>query len=728
MPSESNKQFAALMFTDLVGSVALQQRLGTAVYMRFVARHDEIFQDCLAGVPDARVLNETGDGFLVRFDDPSDAVNTALRLQWRLKDEVYEGEAMRVRIGLHLGMVTEMDERIRGEKRAVGMPINLTARIMDLAGGGQILMTRTVYEDARNFVRSHPVPGEGGNAPVLHWQTHGFYEFKGNPEGIEIFEVGAEGLAPFLAPEGGGKAVRVGARAAASVAAAAEPAILRVDSIRESDVYISYAPVDNRPLASGQEGWISQFHRNLEIRIEQLSGEAIRVVERPPVEEAAVSEELIGAVPGAKAMVTVVSPPFVKSRNCIREAETFWRSAHEAGNFRLDHRTRMLKVVKTPVAPADVPDALGEVFSNLLSFDFFMRDPESGRMWELDETFGVQARRRYYERIYDLAWELCHLLRAFQSGPQRQAETASCGRTVYLAETTSDLQEARDRLKRELLEHGHTVLPDRPLPLNAVQLELAVLDCLRRCEFAVHPVGSIYGMVPEQSEHSVVELQDRIASRHARETGALTRLIWLPRERAAPEPRQADFIRHLMEHASAQSGTDLIEESLEAFKAILTGELNPAPAQIPEAPRAESAAPLIYLICDPADEAAVEPLEDYLYDQGFDVTTPHFDGSESDVAAHHRRNLVRCDAALIYYGAGSKGWVESKLMDVQQAAGFGRERPLQARIVYVAPPLDRRKERFRTHQAQVVRPESVELHPLLLSAFVEQLKSLNAGL
>lgn len=34
MSDSAEKSLVALMFTDLVGSVALQQRLGTAAYMR----------------------------------------------------------------------------------------------------------------------------------------------------------------------------------------------------------------------------------------------------------------------------------------------------------------------------------------------------------------------------------------------------------------------------------------------------------------------------------------------------------------------------------------------------------------------------------------------------------------------------------------------------------------------------------------------------------------------
>ena len=197
------------MFTDLVGSVALQQRLGTEAYMRYVARHDEVLQACLGEVPDAKILNETGDGFLVQFNDPADAVNTALRIQYQLHREMAQDERISVRIGLHMGVITEMDERIRGEKRAVGMPINLTARIMDLAEGSQILMTRAVYEDARHYVREHPAV-LGGEGLPLQWRPHGLYIFKGNPEPMEIFEVGVEGVAPMTAPESSAKAKSLG--------------------------------------------------------------------------------------------------------------------------------------------------------------------------------------------------------------------------------------------------------------------------------------------------------------------------------------------------------------------------------------------------------------------------------------------------------------------------------------------------------------------------------------
>jgi class 3 adenylate cyclase len=716
------------MFTDIVGSVELQQKLGTEAYTRFVRRHDSIIKECLAHVENASILNETGDGFLVRFDDPSDAVNTALRLQFILRTEICENEPLRLRIGLHMGMVTEMEESNRGEKRVVGMAINLAARIMGIGGPQQILLTRAIYDDARHFVRAHPrVSRETeGELPTLQWKSHGTFNFKGHDEPVEIFEVGGEGVAPLQTPIGGESGKGSPGFSAGLTQVFEKPKEASLDFVKESDVYINFAPVDDRPLSPGQHGWISQFQRNLETRIEQLSGEAIKVTQRPPLEDEPAAGELIKAVPGAKAMVSVVSPPFVKSSNCIQEIETFWRSARDAGNLWLDDRTRLLKVVKTPVDERDLPNSLSEVFSDLLSFDFFTVDPDTGRLWEFDETFGVEARRRYYERVYDLAYELCHILKAFQGGQSQRVQKED-GQTVFLAETTGDLREARDRLKRELVERGHMVLPERPLPLSGPQLEAAVRDCIQRCTASVHLVGSVYGLVPEESEHSIVELQNRVVTQYLAEgPGSLSRWIWLPRERNEPEPRQAEFIRQLMEDPAALAGADLIESALEEFKEIMIEEL--APAKKPERlaasgnERSEASVPFVYLICDRADEEAVEPLEDYLFDQGFEVKTPVFEGAESEIAALHRQNLLHCDAALIYYGHGSKGWVETKLMDLQQAPGYGRKQPIQAKVVYVAPPMDRRKQRFRIHQAEVVYSEE-NSNLELLSPFVSELKT-----
>ncbi len=93
---------------------------------------------------------------------------------------------------------------------------------------------------------------------------------------------------------------------------AAEP--FSLEKLKTSDVLLNYAAIDDYPLHDGKPGWVSQLHRNLEVRMEQLSGEKVRIARLPedaisPVIEA----ELLEHVPQAKAMISVVSPPFINS-------------------------------------------------------------------------------------------------------------------------------------------------------------------------------------------------------------------------------------------------------------------------------------------------------------------------------------------------------------------------------------------------------------------------------
>ena len=73
------------------------------------------------------------------------------------------------------------------------------------------------------------------------------------------------------------------------------------------------------------------------------------------------------------------------------------------------------------------------------------------------------------------------------------------------------------------------------------------------------------------------------------------------------------------------------------------------------------------------------------------------------------------------FGQASHQWVEMTLMDIMKAPAYGRKRPLNAQAVYIASPFNRRKERFRTRSALVVREEGEAFSPSTLSNFIDQL-------
>ena len=726
-----SKQIAALIFTDIVGSVALQQRLGTDAYTRYVSRHDEIIKECLSAVPDAKILNETGDGFLIRFTDPSDAANTALRLQHRLSLEKCEGESINIRMGLNMGLITEMDETNRGATRAVGMPINLVARVMDLGGAGQILMTRTVYDDAKQFIRKHPDSGLSDRIlSPPEWVSHGSYEIDGNDENIEIFEVGLEGIAPLTAPTGSKKARPANQathEGSDSNVATEEPEPVDIENL---DVLISYADVDNEPLRTGEDGWISQLQRNLKVRMEQISGEEVKISRLSGKDFESISSG-VGIIKGmseAKAVVPVISPPFANSPGCQKEMEVFYNPeniSHQTGSG-TPTEAKLVNAIKMPVLSGEFPNAMSSVMTQCPGLEFFERETNTGRVREFHEDFGEDSRQRYYERVYDLAYELCETLKNRKDLSSTESTAVSGGRQkIFLAPTTSELTKEYDTVKRELKEHGYHVVPDCPLPLSVNELNEALEEMIIDCVTSIHLMGHHYGLIPESASSSLGEILLRFTADKA--SSGLKRFIWSPRDFADGEAKQVELLEKIQEDPSLHSAAELIEGSIITLKRdifrVIQEQKKKAEADANKEIKPVNDSKLIYLICEQRDEEAVEALEDYLFKEGLEVCLPAFDGDEADVKALHQENLINCSGALVYYGAAPRAWVDIKLRDLIKAVGYGRERPIENQAVFIAPPHDHRKERYKSHTAKIIRQNDESFTPDNdLKEFIEMMK------
>lgn len=490
----------------------------------------------------------------------------------------------------------------------------------------------------------------------------------------------------------------------------------------ESDVIISYSQIDDQPLLGERLGWVSQFKQNLSIRLEQLAGEKVRVWPQgasagDPVRDT----QSLGRISEAKAMISILSPPFTKTETCRRHAETFYQAASQSGLWRIENRARLFKVVKTPVDEDGLPESLGGILGGLLGFEFYDVDPATGRLQEFSEGFGDVARRRFLERIYDLAHDIHAVMRGMRSVSRggRTPAPPAVAKAVYLAETTHDLREERDQLRRELMERGFQILPEAPLPVVADEAEAAVRRAVARAEATVHLMGSRYGLIPEGADESMAELQVRVAGEGNPRLG-FSRIVWVSPHARNAEPRQSAFIQRLRATTEGMEQTEMLSGGMDQVKSLLLRHLaNPPPAEKPT--EEKLVVRRVYLLCDPGDAEAVEPIEDTLFAYGLDVATPVFGGEAGEFQQMHIENLRQCDAVLIYFGQASVQWMEMKLLDLLKAPGYGREKPWLAQCVYIAPPEHRRKERFRSHSVDVVR-EMDGFRPNTLEAFIQKVK------
>ena len=139
-------------------------------------------------------------------------------------------------------------------------------------------------------------------------------------------------------------------------------------------------------------------------------------------------------------------------------------------------------------------------------------------------------------------------------------------------------------------------------------------------------------------------------------------------------------------------------------------------------PAAVSGAVRIYLVCDARDLEAVEPLRQYLKQQGCKATLPLFEGDEAELREDHEDNLRLCDAVLIYYGQGSEAWQRKKMREVVGSMGLGRKAPLSAVGIVLGAPMTDAKEDFSSDDAIVMKmPEAFA--PDILREFLTQIQA-----
>src|SRR5271155_635514 len=124
-----------LLLADVEGSTRLWETQPSEMAVA-VARLDQVLSDVVVAHAGVRPVEQgEGDSFVIAFARAADAVACALDLQRAPLAPI------RLRIGINTG-----DVRLRDEGNYIGPTINRTARLRDLAHGGQTVLSGTTED------------------------------------------------------------------------------------------------------------------------------------------------------------------------------------------------------------------------------------------------------------------------------------------------------------------------------------------------------------------------------------------------------------------------------------------------------------------------------------------------------------------------------------------------------------------------------------------------------
>jgi len=230
------------------------------------------------------------------------------------------------------------------------------------------------------------------------------------------------------------------------------------------DILISYAHIDDEALMEGQKGWIEDFHRSLDIRLSQLLGEKPVIWRDPKLQgNDFFGDEIVDQLPKVALMISVLSPRYIKSEWCLKEVAEFNKACENNIGIRVENKSRIFKIIKTPVDFNEHPEPIRGV----LGYEFYSIDSQTGRPKEFGKLFGKESELAYWAKLDDVAHDISDLLHKLKTSNEQESDSSNSKNKikVYLAEASSDMSQYRENIKRELQDHNCQIYPDQALPL-----------------------------------------------------------------------------------------------------------------------------------------------------------------------------------------------------------------------------------------------------------------------
>jgi hypothetical protein len=478
--------------------------------------------------------------------------------------------------------------------------------------------------------------------------------------------------------------------------------------LNAAEIFISYAHADNElPRYESREweraqGWVDCFYEALTKRLRQLRGRETQVWRDQSgriTGASALTDTIKDGLRTCPILLIIASPAYLASQWCEDELRFFREAWAERGGVRVGNLLRVVKVNKLPTFGRDSFLSRDPDLSDATGYDVYRR--VAGNPLEYDPPHGSELGQPFLQAINTLAADIVELL----DGPR----IAPSGISIFLADASPDVEALRGRLRSELVQFGHTIVPaaqqGQPAA-SAAQLRAE----LSRARSSVHLLGAAYGDVPEGSDISIAQLEYELAGEQLQRAD-FTRLTWLPPTVEPVDERQKAFVARVR-----ATDAQLVTVGLEDVKTLIKEALKPkaAAAQHPAGP---GAVKIVYLIFEPPDEPQAELVRAWLFDQGFEVLKPARSGSLKT----HKLNLRDSNGVLIYYGQVDDEWLSVKLADLRKTFGQGRPatRPLKGAVI-LADPDDPDKRTFRSQIVDVV-PGFGRFRPEVLREFLDAL-------
>ncbi len=481
----------------------------------------------------------------------------------------------------------------------------------------------------------------------------------------------------------------------------------------ETDIFISYARVDNKTATDG-EGWVALFIKHLQTELDKLHGRMgeVKLWWDPTLDDNQLFDVKIqNQINSSAIFLALTSNGYLRSEYCRKEIRWFREQAEQNHGLKIGDRLRVVNVMLNNIPPKDWPDefqgAIGSKFHDAEREDELGQPPLPG------ETLFREKLRKLSESIFRTLKEFQKIAEA--PAPKPEPEDSF---VVFLADVADSLQNRRDLVANELRQQGVRLLDFLPPPHEAAAHDAKLKTEIARADLAVHLLNEWGGRrMDGKPSITYPQQQVELGLQHAK-----SQLIWVPQSlnKAAIEKledaTQRDLLARLEDGNREQSRYRFLRESPSAIAREVINQLEEQKRQqLEELERQKSKA---------QTESYSALIDTHLKDQlhawelGRALTenkiTPLINPPVDDPALSLKLledRLRQVSRLIILFGEVTEDWVRARLGEALSVAARTPGCPLKKFAVCFCAP--QRKEKGTRFDLNFMPVQHFNLHELL---------------
>ncbi|MEM0516900.1 toll/interleukin-1 receptor domain-containing protein [Aequorivita flava] len=493
------------------------------------------------------------------------------------------------------------------------------------------------------------------------------------------------------------------------------------------DIFISYVHADNESETLEEEGWIDQFYKYLDTKLNKHSKNIkiwwdSRNLDRSEVFDNSIEE----AIDKSAIMICLYSRLYPQSEYCIKELEHFYKKvAKEKVGLTVGNRSRIIPVFMSNIPHTEWHDKL----RGTSGFPFHDNNEYGDPLKNTSPEFGsamIQLRNALVRIFDDLSKETTAAIK-----PSSQEAKEDKPFTIFLSEVNDSLLDRRDGIIADLKEKGYNVITGNDSATTLESHDDLTKEAIANSDFAVHILGNFPGRkISNETDARYIQRQTEIALE-----SKIPQLIWVSRDTDFEKIENTEYKQFLqsLEDATHTSKKYEYVRGNEGELALLINnfaeQLQEVQAQKAATQSNEKGAPLKVLLDTHTDDfKQAFNLKKILNKYNVDLIFNPEDGDPQENIKSLYANINEAKKFIFLYGNEThKDWVDIRVKNTLKKL-MDYDRYGQDIFIYVTPP-EKDTGSIKVAQNPMVKlvdhSQEMSENDAVLEAFLNDLKADN---